>query len=207
MPQGAKAAQLRSGTTSTGTADLCASPAATLPSSTSWRAECPRDPATSTAASCSTALSMSVPEMLRPWRRASAEASNPAERAIAAPSSARSVAFRASSSSMRSTLEAATAAGHVLASELRACGVDLSFTPVLDLDHGGSGVIGDRAFHRDPRVVTALAKSLMHGLLEAGTAGARLPGTGAQRHLQGLGSLDQIAPEVGFPVAPGAVAG
>lgn len=45
--------------------------------------------------------------------------------------------------------EAATSAGFVLASELRACGVDLSFTPVLDLDHGESGVIGDRAFARE----------------------------------------------------------
>src|SRR3982750_4566363 len=59
-------------------------------------------------------------------------------------------------------MDAATAAGRVLATELRACGVDLSFTPVLDLDHGPSGVIGDRAFHRDPRVVPVLAKSLMH---------------------------------------------
>ena len=42
---------------------------------------------------------------------------------------------------------AATAAGFVLGSELRACGVDFSFTPVLDLDWGESGVIGDRAFH------------------------------------------------------------
>jgi len=77
-------------------------------------------------------------------------------------------------------IEAATAAGHVLASELRACGVDLSFTPVLDLDHGGSSVIGDRAFHRDPRVVAALAKSLMHGLLEAGmrNCGKHFPGHG-----------------------------
>jgi beta-N-acetylhexosaminidase len=33
-------------------------------------------------------------------------------------------------------LEAARAAGHVLGAELRACGVDFSFTPVLDLDHG-----------------------------------------------------------------------
>jgi beta-N-acetylhexosaminidase len=76
--------------------------------------------------------------------------------------------------------EAATAAGHVLGAELRACGVDFSFTPVLDLDHGPSGVIGDRAFHRDPRVVSLLAKSLMHGLLRAGMAncGKHFPGHG-----------------------------
>ena len=47
--------------------------------------------------------------------------------------------------------DAATACGYVLASELRSCGVDLTFTPVLDLDWGESGVIGDRAFHGDPR--------------------------------------------------------
>jgi len=76
--------------------------------------------------------------------------------------------------------DAATALGHVLASELRACGVDLSFTPVLDLDHGGSSVIGDRAFHRDARVATLLAKSVMHGLLRAGMAncGKHFPGHG-----------------------------
>lgn len=75
---------------------------------------------------------------------------------------------------------AATAAGYVLGSELRACGVDFSFAPVLDLDHGESGVIGDRSFHRDPRVVTLLAKSLMHGLLQAGMAhcGKHFPGHG-----------------------------
>ena len=76
--------------------------------------------------------------------------------------------------------DAATACGYVLASELRACGVDFSFTPVLDLDYGSSGVIGDRAFHRDPRVVTILAKSLMHGLLLAGmgNCGKHFPGHG-----------------------------
>jgi beta-N-acetylhexosaminidase len=75
---------------------------------------------------------------------------------------------------------AATACGYVLGAELRACGVDLSFTPVLDLDYGESGVIGDRAFGRDPRVVSLLAKSLMHGLLQSGMAncGKHFPGHG-----------------------------
>ncbi|MFL6717456.1 MAG: beta-N-acetylhexosaminidase [Burkholderiaceae bacterium] len=75
---------------------------------------------------------------------------------------------------------AATAVGFVLASELRACGVDLSFTPVLDLDYGGSSVIGDRALHHDPRAVAQLAKSLNHGLALAGMAncGKHFPGHG-----------------------------
>ena len=75
---------------------------------------------------------------------------------------------------------AATACGYVLAAELRACGVDMSFAPVLDLDFGSSGVIGDRAFARDPRIVSLLAKSLMHGLLQAGMAncGKHFPGHG-----------------------------
>jgi beta-N-acetylhexosaminidase len=78
-------------------------------------------------------------------------------------------------------VNAATACGYVLGAELRACGVDLSFTPVLDLDYGNSSVIGDRSFHRDPRVVGMLAKSLMHGLLQSGMAncGKHFPGHGA----------------------------
>ncbi len=78
---------------------------------------------------------------------------------------------------------AATDIGYVLGAELRACGVDLSFTPVLDLDHGGSSIIGDRAFHRDPRVVALLAKSLNHGLSLAGMAncGKHFPGHGFVR--------------------------
>ena len=74
----------------------------------------------------------------------------------------------------------ATACGYVLGAELRACGVDFSFAPVLDLDYGESSVIGDRALGRDPRVVTLLAKSLMHGLLQSGMAncGKHFPGHG-----------------------------
>ena len=74
----------------------------------------------------------------------------------------------------------ATACGYVLAAELRSCGVDFSFAPVLDLDYGESSVIGDRALGRDPRIVTLLAKSLMHGLLQAGmgNCGKHFPGHG-----------------------------
>ena len=77
-------------------------------------------------------------------------------------------------------MAAATACGYVLASELRACGVDFSFTPVLDLDFGRSGVIGDRSFSRDPQIVFALAKSLNEGLRLAGMAncGKHFPGHG-----------------------------
>jgi len=75
---------------------------------------------------------------------------------------------------------AATDAGYVLAAELRACGIDLSFTPVLDLDYGSSDVVGDRSFHRDARIVTLLAKSLNHGMALAGMAncGKHFPGHG-----------------------------
>lgn len=74
----------------------------------------------------------------------------------------------------------ATAIGQLIGSELRAAGVDLSFTPVLDLDYGHSSVIGDRAFHHDPRVVAMLARCLAHGLLLAGMANCakHFPGHG-----------------------------
>lgn len=74
----------------------------------------------------------------------------------------------------------ATEIGRTIGSELRGAGIDLSFTPVLDLDWGRSAVIGDRAFHSDPAVVAALARSLAHGLLLAGMAncGKHFPGHG-----------------------------
>ncbi len=103
--------------------------------------------------------------------------------------------------------KAATAVGFVLAAELRACGVDLAFTPVLDLDYGESSVIGDRAFHRDPRVVTLLAKNLNHGLALAGMAncGKHYPGHGfvqADSHIAipvDERSLDEILGEDAAP--------
>ncbi|MES2772308.1 MAG: beta-N-acetylhexosaminidase [Pseudomonadota bacterium] len=70
--------------------------------------------------------------------------------------------------------------GYVLAAELRARGVDFSFTPVLDLDWGRSEVIGDRAFARDPAVVIDLARAFISGLHQAGMAscGKHFPGHG-----------------------------
>lgn len=77
-------------------------------------------------------------------------------------------------------LSAAHDLGYVLAAELRQCGVDLSFTPVLDLDWGRSGVIGNRSFHGDPAVVSQLAGALIEGLRSAGMAacGKHFPGHG-----------------------------
>jgi beta-N-acetylhexosaminidase len=79
-------------------------------------------------------------------------------------------------------------AGYVLAAELRACGVDFSFTPVLDVDYGQSSVIGDRAFHSDPQAIAELAHSLLLGLKQGGmhTVGKHFPGHGfvtADSHL------------------------
>lgn len=77
-------------------------------------------------------------------------------------------------------LDAARALGEVLAAELLACGVDFSFTPVLDLDYGHSSVIGDRSFGRDPETVAALANALVAGLHAAGmkSCGKHFPGHG-----------------------------
>jgi beta-N-acetylhexosaminidase len=84
------------------------------------------------------------------------------------------------SESAIAAMTAATACGYILAAELRACGVDFSFTPVLDLDFGRSGVIGDRSFSSDPQIVYALAKALNSGLQLAGMAncGKHFPGHG-----------------------------
>jgi beta-N-acetylhexosaminidase len=81
----------------------------------------------------------------------------------------------------REGLSLAHAAGWLMAIELRAVGVDFSFAPCVDLDYGVSEIIGDRAFHRDPDAVAALAVAYISGMREAGMAATakHFPGHGA----------------------------
>lgn len=91
--------------------------------------------------------------------------------------------------------------GWLMAAELRAVGVDFSFAPVLDLDHGVSSIIGDRAFHGDPEVVADLAHAYRSGMQKAGmeAVGKHFPGHGgiaADSHLElpvDPRSYDQLA--------------
>jgi beta-N-acetylhexosaminidase len=75
----------------------------------------------------------------------------------------------------------ARAMGWLMAAELRAHGVDLSFAPCVDLDLGVSEVIGDRAFHSKPEVVAQLALAYMAGMKDAGMSATakHFPGHGA----------------------------
>lgn len=82
--------------------------------------------------------------------------------------------------SPRDAILAAQDVGYVLAAELLAHGVDLSFAPVLDLDFGQSRVVGDRAFHRDAQITAMLAHAVASGMREAGmgSVGKHFPGHG-----------------------------
>ena len=87
------------------------------------------------------------------------------------------------------TLLAAMACGYVMAAELRACGVDFTFAPCLDVNFNRSTIIGERAFSNNPNVITQLALAVVQGLRLAGMSncGKHFPGHGwviADSHLE-----------------------
>ena len=79
--------------------------------------------------------------------------------------------------------------GWLMASEVIACGLDLSFAPVLDVDRDTSSIIGDRSFSDQPEVVISAAEAFIKGMHDAGMAatGKHFPGHGgivADSHLE-----------------------
>jgi beta-N-acetylhexosaminidase len=81
----------------------------------------------------------------------------------------------------RAALDLTRRVAWLMASELRAVGVDFSFAPCVDLDYGVSEIIGDRSFHRNAETVAVLADAYVLGMRDAGMAAIakHFPGHGA----------------------------
>jgi beta-N-acetylhexosaminidase len=102
----------------------------------------------------------------------------------------------------------------LMASEVRASGVDLSFAPVVDLARGNRA-IGDRAFSADPQVVAAFTRAYVHGMHSVGMAATlkHFPGHGTvleDTHFDDAvdpRSLDELRKEDLVPFVAGIEAG
>ncbi len=84
--------------------------------------------------------------------------------------------------------------GWLMAAECRSAGIDMSFAPVLDIGAGVSGVIGDRAYHSKPHIISELAHEYMSGMHQAG-----MQATG--KHFPGHGSVKEDS-HIAHPVDP-----
>ena len=80
-------------------------------------------------------------------------------------------------------LEIAREHAWLMASEIRATGLDLSFAPVVDLGRGNRA-IGNRAFSPDPQVVAAFTRAYVDGMHAAGMAATL-------KHFPGHGSVPE----------------
>jgi beta-N-acetylhexosaminidase len=91
-----------------------------------------------------------------------------------------------------SALQAAHTSAYTMASELRSCGVDASFAPVIDLNkHINKALVGGRAIDADPAIVIAVARAYIAGMHQAG-----MSATG--KHFPGHGSIT-VDSHVGIP--------
>lgn len=114
----------------------------------------------------------------------------------------------------RHALDLAEEHAWLMASEMRALDIDLSFAPVLDLARGNV-IIGERAFHADPAIVSALGLAYLRSMRLAGMAATikHFPGHGSVRedtHIESavdMRTLDQLRQTDLIPFADALAAG